>query len=243
MLIQILQKKSLSALCLWMILSTMTYAQNTSKNDVILKRDSSRIQALITRMTNEKINYRDLGTADSTDAYIYMDQVAKIYFKNGKILSVRDSVLAVASPPDSVGQYADLSNLPKNKFDRDVVMANSDQLRDKLRYYSDKAIDGKRGAIVFTSLGVASLVSGLIVANTGSDPDNKKIGYPLAITGTVVGGGLGLLTFNNYKRNSRKTQKVKEELERRNQPLTILKLSPSFNPLNNSGTLALRISF
>ncbi|HEV7379997.1 MAG TPA: hypothetical protein VGN64_09405 [Dyadobacter sp.] len=242
MLIQILRKTSLPALCLSIFLSAMTYAQNASKNDVILKRDSTRIQALITQMTNEKINYRDLGTADSAKAYISMDKVAKVYLKNGKILSVRDSVLATSTPPDSVGQYADISNLPKNEFDRSVVMANSDQLRDKFRYHNDKAIDGKRGAIIFTSLGVASLVTGLIVANSGTDPDNEKIGYPLAITGTVVGGGLGLLTYSNYKKHSTKTKKVQNELERRNQPLSI-RLNPSYNPFNNSAMLALRISF
>jgi hypothetical protein len=242
MLIQILRKRSLLALCLSLFLSAMTCAQSTSKHDVILKRDSTRIQALITQMTNEKINYRDLSTADSAKAFISMDLVAKVYLKNGKILSVRDSVLATSTPPDSVGQYADLANLPTDEFERNVVMANSDQLRDKYRYYNDKAIDGKRGAIIFTSLGVASLVTGLIVANTGSSTDNKKIGYPLAVAGTVVGGGLGIITFTNHKRNSAKAQKVKNELKRRNQPLTI-RLNPSYNPFNNSGMLALRISF
>jgi len=218
-------------------------AQNVRKNDVILKRDSSRIQAMITQMTNEKINYRDLGTADSAKSYIYMDQVAKVYLKSGKILTVRDSVLAGPTPPDSVGQYADMASLPQGEFEKSVVMANSDQLRDKFRYYNDKAIDGKRGAIIFTSFGAASLISGLIIANSGSELDNKKIGNSLAIAGTVVGGGLGLLTFKNHKKNSRKAKVVQTELERRNQPLTSIKLSPSYNPFNNSGMLALRISF
>jgi hypothetical protein len=44
------------------------HAQTGSKNDVIIKRDSSKIQALITQMTYEKINYRDLSTADSAKA-------------------------------------------------------------------------------------------------------------------------------------------------------------------------------
>jgi hypothetical protein len=235
--------RSLLSVCISILLYGTIHAQITPKNDVILKRDSSRIQALITQMTDQKINYRDLETADSVNAYIYMDDVAKVYFKNGKVLSVRDSVLAVRTPPDSVGQYADLSNLPKKEFDRSVVMANSDQLRDKYRYYNDRAIDGKRGAIIFTSLGVASLVSGLIIANTGSDPDNKKIGNSLAVTGTIVGGGLGLLTFKNHKGNSKKAQKVKNELERRNQPLSSIRLSPSYDPFTNSGRLAIRMSF
>ncbi|MCE7044288.1 hypothetical protein [Dyadobacter sp. CY312] len=226
-----------------LLLCGVLHAQNAPKNDVILKRDSTRIQALITQMTNEKINYRDLGTADSAKSYIYMDLVAKVYLKSGKILTVRDSVLAGPTPPDSVGQYADMANLPTNEFERSVVMANSDQLRDKFRYYNDKAIDGKRGAIIFTSIGAASLISGLIIANSGSEIDNKKIGNSLAIAGTVVGGGLGLLTFKNHKKNSRKAKVVQTELERRNQPLTSIKLSPSYNPFNNSGMLALRLSF
>jgi hypothetical protein len=238
-----LHSKSIFSFCLSWFLIGILHAQGVPKNDVIMKRDQTKIQALITQMTNEKINYRDLGTADSAKAYIYMDQVAKIYFKNGKILSVRDSILAGPTPPDSVGQYADLANLPKGEFEKSVVMANSDQLRDKFRYYNDKAIDGKRGAIIFTSFAVASLVSGLIIANSGSDVDNEKIGNSLAVTGTIVGGGLGLLTFRNYKKNSRKAKTVQSELERRNQPLTSITISPVYNPYNNSGVLALRVSF
>ena len=70
------------------------YAQSARKNDVILRRDSTRIQALILQMSYEKINYRDLGTRDSAKTYISLDQVARVYLKNGKIINVRDSVLA-----------------------------------------------------------------------------------------------------------------------------------------------------
>ncbi len=219
-----------------------TLAQNVKKNDIILKRDSTRIQAIITQMTYEKINYRDLGTKDSTKTYIYLDEVAKVYLKSGKIINVRDSVLAGRIPPDSIGQYADLANLPQNEFEKSVVMANSDQLRDKFQYYNDKAIDGKRGAIIFTSFGIASLISGLIIANSGSDSDNKKIGNTLAVAGTVVGGGLGLITFNNYKRNRKKAKMVQTELERRNQPLT-LGLTPSINLATQSTYISLKMSF
>lgn len=229
--------------CIPMLFIGVVLAQNVKKNDMILKRDSTRIQALIIQMTYEKINYRDLSTKDSARTYIYLDEVARVYLKSGKIINVRDSILAGHTPPDSIGQYADLNNLPKDSFEKSVVMANSDQLRDRYRYLKDKAIDGKTGAIVFTSLGVASLVSGLIIANAGSDSDNKKIGNTLAVTGTIVGGGLGIITFNNYKRNSKRANKVRTELERRNQPLSILQLSPSLNPFNQSGMLALRFSF
>ena len=224
-------------------LSHLVNAQSVRKNDVIVKTDSSKIQALITQMTYEKINYRDLGTADSAKTYIYIDQVAKVLLKNGKIINVRDSVLIGHTPPDSVGQYADKANLPENKFERSIVMANSDQLRDKYQYYKDKAIDGKRGAIIFTSFGVASLVSGLVIANTGSDSDNKKIGNSLAIAGPVFGGVLGLVTFSNFKRNRGKAKKVQTELERRNQPLGNIKLTPGFDPYNKLGLVTFKMSF
>ncbi|MCE6990728.1 hypothetical protein [Dyadobacter sp. CY323] len=218
-------------------------AQTPAKNDVIVKRDSSRIQALITQMSYEKINYRDLGTADSAKTYIYLDQVARVLLKNGKIINVKDSVLVGKVPPDSVGQYADMNNLPTNAFDKSVVMANSDQLRDKYEYYNNKAIDGRTGAIVFTSIAVATLVSGIIVSSTGDSPDNKTIGTSLAIAGPVFGGVLGLITFRNHKVNKKKAGKVKAELERRNQPLTSFRISPGFDPLNKSGYLTLRMSF
>ena len=219
------------------------YAQTARKNDVILKRDSTRIQALILQMSYEKINYRDLGTRDSAKTYISLDQVARVYLKNGKIIHVRDSVLAGPVPPDSVGQYADASNLPANEFDKGVVMANSDQLRDKYRYYKDKSIDGKNGSIVFTSFAAASLVSGLIISGTGSGPDNKKIGTSLAIAGPVFGGVLGLIGYRNYKRNRTKAEKVRSELERRNQPLSNIKVIPVLNIFDKSAGLTLQMSF
>ncbi|MCF0065717.1 hypothetical protein MUK70_23680 [Dyadobacter chenwenxiniae] len=218
-------------------------AQAPAKNDVIIKRDSSRIQALITQMSYEKINYRDLGTADSTKSYIYLDKVARVILKTGKIINVRDSVLAGHVPPDSVGQYADMANLPTDKFERSVVMANSDQLRDKYRYHHDRSLDGKTGAIVFTSFAAASLVSGIIIAGSGTSPDNKTIGNSLAIAGPAVGVGLGLIGFRNYKFHSKKAGKVKNELVRRNQSLSNLTISPNLDPFNKSGLLTLRMSF
>ncbi|MCF2491664.1 hypothetical protein [Dyadobacter sp. CY347] len=221
--------------------SNASWAQS-SKNDVIVKRDSSRIQALITQMSYEKINYRDLGTADSAKSYIYLDNVARVILKTGKIINVRDSVLVGHIPPDSVGQYADMANLPTNKFDRSVVMANSDQLRDKYRYHHDRSMDGKTGAIVFTSFAAASLVSGVIIAGSGNSPDNKTIGNSLAIAGPVVGVGLGLIGFRNYKFHRNRAEKVKTELLRRNQSLSILTIRPNFDPFSKSGLLSVRIS-
>ena len=225
------------------LVSMAATAQTGRKNAVIIKRDSSRIQALITQMSYEKINYRDLGKADSAATYIYMDQVARVLLKNGKNINVKDSIPPGRIPPDSVGQYADMNNLPTDAFEKSVVMANSDQLRDKYEFHHNRSIDGKTGAIVFTSVAVATLVSGIIVASTGDSPDNKTIGASLAIAGPAVGVVLGLIGFKNYKKHSRKAEKIKTELERRNQPLTTLRITPRIDPFNKSAQLGLRLSF
>jgi len=236
-------KSAMLSFVLGIALSSASFAQNERKNDVIIKRDSSKIQALITQMSYEKINYRDLGTADSAKSYIYLDNVARVILKTGKIINVRDSVLIGHVPPDSVGQYADMANLPSDKFERSVVMANSDQLRDKYRYHTDRSLDGKTGAIVFTSVAAASLVAGIIVAGSGTSPDNKTIGNSLAVAGPVVGVGLGLIGFRNYKFHKKRAEKVKNELVRRNQSLSSLRLAPGLDPFNKSGRLTLRMSF
>lgn len=232
-----------SAILPMLLSAPNSLAQTGRKNDVIVKRDSSQIQALIIQMSYEKINYRDLGTADSAKTYISLDQVARVIFKNGRTVNVRDSVLVGKIPPDSVGQYADLNNLPTDPFEKSVVMANSDQLRDKYQYHKDKSIDGKTGAIVFTSVAVASLVSGIIISATGDSPDNKTIGTSLAIAGPAVGVVFGLIGFKNYKIHRAKSEKVKNELERRNQPLTSFRIKPGFDPFNKSGHLTLSMSF
>jgi len=224
-------------------LAQMANAQSPRKNDVIVKRDSSQIQALITQMTYEKINYRDLGTPDSVKTYIYLDQVAKVLLKNGKTINVRDSIQPGKMPPDSVGQYADLNNLPTDPFEKSIVMANSDQLRDKYEYHHNKSVDGKTGAIVFTSIAVATLISGVIVTAVGDDPDDKKFGGALAIAGPAFGVVFGSLSFNKYRVHRKKAEKVKTELEKRGQPLTTFKIGPRFDPLNKSGHLTLRMTF
>lgn len=225
------------------LVSMAAAAQTGRKNDVIIKRDSSRIQALITQMSYEKINYRDLGKADSAATYIYLDQVARVLLKNGKTINVKDSIPPGRIPPDSVGQYADINNLPTDPFEKSVVMANSDQLRDKYEYHHNRAIDGKTGAIVFTSVAVATLVSGIIVASTGDSPDNKTIGTSLAIAGPAVGVVFGLIGFKNYKIHSKKAEKIRNELQRRNQPLTTFRITPYVDPFNKSARLGLRLSF
>lgn len=237
------KQSALVPVVLALVLAQAALAQTGRKNDVIIKRDSSRIQALITQMSYEKINYRDLGTPDSAKTYIYLDQVARVLLKNGKTINVKDSIPATHLPPDSVGQYADLNNLPADPFEKSIVMANSDQLRDKYKYHQDRSIDGKQGAIVFTSVAVATLVAGIIVASTGDSPDNTTIGTSLAIAGPVVGVTLGLIGFKNYKLHRRKAEKIKGELERRNQSLTTLRITPHIDPFNKSAQLGLRLSF
>lgn len=239
----LLQCHTLAKAFLLILLGGAAMAQSGRKNDVIVKRDSSRIQALITQMSYEKINYRDLGTADSANTYIYLDQVARVLLKNGKTINVKDSIPPGRIPPDSVGQYADMNNLPTDPFEKSVVMANSDQLRDKYEYHHNRAIDGKQGAIVFTSVAVATLVSGIIVASTGDSPDNKTIGTSLAIAGPAVGVVFGLIGFKNFKIHSKKAEKIKSELQRRNQPLTTLRITPAVNPFTKSAQLGLRLSF
>ncbi|TLU98708.1 hypothetical protein FEM55_00035 [Dyadobacter sediminis] len=224
-------------------LTNSVYAQSLRKNDVIVRRDSTRIQALILQVSYEKVNYRDLATPDSAKAFIYMDQVARILLKSGKTIHVKDSVAAVRISPDSVGQYADMANLPENPFDKSIVMANSDQLRDKYEFYKNKAIDGKTGAVVFTSFAAASLISGFIIANSGNSSDNKKFGNSLAVAGPVFGGVFGLICFKNHKVYKAKAEKVKSELERRNQPLESLRFTPGFNVRNKSGFLTLSFFF
>jgi len=224
-------------------LTNVVYAQSARKNDVIVRRDSTRIQALILQISYEKINYRDLAAPDSAKAFIYMDQVARILLKNGKTIIVKDSVAAVRTPPDSVGQYADLANLPEDQFERSIVMANSDQLRDKYEYHKNKFIDAKNGSIVFTSFAAASFISGIIIAGSGNSSDNKKFGNSLAIAGPVFGGVFGLICFKNFKLHKAKSLKIKAELERRNQSLESLRLTPGFNVLNKSGFLTLSIFF
>ena len=216
--------------------------QNAQKNDVILKRDNTRIQALILQMTYEKINYRDLGTRDSAKTYISMDKVSRIFLKNGKIINVKDSIPATKLPPDSIGQYADLSNLPADPFERSVVMANSDQLRDKYEYHHNRALDGKTGFIVFSSLGAGALASGLIVASNGST-DNKKIGTSLAIAGPLVGGVLALIGYRNWRMHSSKAAKVRTELQRRNQSLSFVQILPVYDPGRNVGGLTVTFHF
>ncbi|QRR02855.1 hypothetical protein [Dyadobacter sandarakinus] len=220
----------------------LSSAQSVRKNDVIIRRDSSRIQALITQMTYEKINYRDLSTADSARKYIYLEQVAKVLLKNGKTVNVRDSVMAVHTPPDTIGQYADLSNLPQDPFEKSIVMANSDQLRDKYRYHHDKAANNRNGAIVFTSFAAASLVAGLVIISTGEDHDDKIFGTSLAVAGPIAGGVLALVTFRNFAIHSSRARKARNELERRNQPLTFMRISPAFDPFNKLARLSVRFS-
>ena len=74
-------------------------------------------------------------------------------------------------------------------------------------------------------------------------PDNKTIGASLAIAGPAVGVVFGLIGFKNYKIHSKKAEKVKNELQRRNQPLTTFSITPRVDPFNKSAQLGLRLTF
>ena len=136
-----------------------------------------------------------------------------------------------------------------------VQSLDTDQLKYNYTFYLEKASKYKTMSIIGASLGVLMTAAGIITISA-AERDYNATGYASSAYESRVAGGvllvtvgvfagtpltvIGLINKNRYNKKARLTQ---EELRRRGDPLSSIRISPGYNPITQSAGLTMRMSF
>jgi hypothetical protein len=233
-----------------------SYAQETRKNDLIIKRDSSRIEALILEVDEQIIRYKKYSDREGPTFSLSKKDIASIVYGNGEVevFEALPEIYFDEVPAPIVTQ----PNKPATSRYRSgsTHALSSDQLRTNYQFFLRKNTKYKTMAFMGISAGVLCTVIGIITLDQANREynaayghstqayENKLLGGALLVTGGIFGGVpltvVGLINKNRY---AKKATAVEHELKRRGEPVTSIRLSPGFNTANRTASLTLRLNF
>ena len=233
----------------FLLFALTTFAQDR-KNDLIIKRDSVRIDCKIIRVNELTIGYKKVSDPDGPVFLTLKSEIARILFGNGEEESFSATVGLMNM--GSSGVYSDtpwkvpgfMDNLPGR---------NSLELKHSLDFYKSKARERKVMAAAFGVVGGVAAIAGIILMNSvdaksgysyyGSDYEKRKGGELLLVAGLGTGilvGVIGGLTSRKYKS---KALLVEKELAKRKVSQNQLKIRPSFDPYQRNVSVSLSLQF
>lgn len=225
-------------------------AQTPRKHDVIIKRDSVRIEAFILEVDENVVKYKRQSDPEGPIFYLNKSEIASILYGNGE--TERISTPAAQYFEEITVQPV----VPYKPESREKVEAarrpdNTNRLQANYKLYVKKASTYKTMSIIGGSVGVLFTVVGIATVSDAvrkynnlqmsyNSYENKVAGGTLLVM-TGLGAGIPLTIIGLVKRKNytKKALRVQEEL-RRGKDLTLF---PGYNPINQSGYLGLRLSF
>ncbi|MCF0054041.1 hypothetical protein LXM25_28465 [Dyadobacter sp. LJ53] len=252
-------KKIGSVFFLFLLLAVhFAQSQTPRKPDLITLRDATKLEVLIQEVDDNIVKYKKLNDPDGPLFSVRKTEIASIKYGNGDVETF-EAVLEVpgyyspATPKASTPIASSSKTIsPKARFQEELRAATPDRLRAIYKYYKAKSKGGMIMGIAGTSAGViiAAIGTGIVVSATDANGNYKSYqdekramrGGWMMIGGFAGGVTFGTVGFVKGGKNGSKATRVRRELTRRNEPIT-LSLSPRFDPSNRSGHLALRMQF
>ncbi|MFZ4785391.1 MAG: DUF3575 domain-containing protein [Flavobacteriales bacterium] len=95
--------KNLIATLFCFVLSFSIYAQANSSPDILVKKDSTRIECKVTEVSEYDIKYYEWEFQNGPIFTLGVDKIAYIRFASGKVMDMRNSVNSVSTDIDAAG--------------------------------------------------------------------------------------------------------------------------------------------
>lgn len=235
--------------------SDLLSAQSTRKSDLIIKRDSTKIEALIIEVNELTIRYKKYSDKEGPDFSLAKKDVASVIYGNGEVEHFAAPEIYFDEAPLPVTPYQ--SDAPANRYRRGSVQSlDTRQLNFNYSFYLKKAAKYKTMSVVGASLGSLMTIAGIITAsaavrdmNAAGGSSSQAIdsrfagGVMLTTMGICAGIPLTIIGVVKHKSYNKKALLVKEELQRRKAPLTSIRISPGFDPVSRSAGFRLSMVF
>lgn len=243
-------KKLIQTLFINLVLTSSLIAQ-TSKFDVIIKKDNTKIEAIISELEDSIVKYKT-GSNPSGPLYtINKSDIASILFRNGAVETYGSTDRITEK-----SNFRETSTLkeapnPRNGFEQNILRFESKELKDEYKMYRAKGNHGMVAGIIFSSLSIVAIgAGGVLVSNSYSDSwdedvayDQYNAGLATIIGGTAIFGGIGTIGWIKMGRNRSKSKVIARELIRRNESFISFKVQPGLNLGNRAGYLSFAMTF
>lgn len=238
-------------LVLFLAIIGIPVSAQVRKHDVLILKDSTRIEAFVTEVGESELRYKKRTDPDGPVFVIKKSELEAVEYGNGERETFGKPSSEVYFEPEAAEKPV-VYNAPaaKSKFEKLMYSWNESELRAAHPYFKRKSKSGFVNGIVFSSIGLIGIGVGsaLIESNVNSasvivNEAGFRTGVSLMLGGLVVGATLGTIGFVNGGRNASKVKKIARELRRRRIPLTGFKIAPGYHPGNQYGFVTMHASF
>ena len=242
-------------LLLLVSLTQFCNAQNARKHDLIIKRDSVKIEALIQQVDESIVKYKKRSDPDGPVFSVAKKEIASIIYGNGEIENFpapTDQYFdEISVPPVATYQNPETPAKIYSGAEGQIRSRTTEQLKSNYQLYVKKAATYKSMSIIGSSVGILLTVIGIVTiaeatpsynmygVSTNSYDAKLAGGTLLMMAGLGAGIPLTIIGLVKKKNYNKKAIVVKDELRRRN----ALSFQPGYQFANQAGYLSLRMSF
>ena len=246
-----LLRSGFQLLAVFLLFVNLSIAQNLRKFDLIIKRDSSKIEALITEVDNQAVKYKKYSDQEGPLFSILKSDISSIVYGNGEVENFDVKAEAYFDEvPAPVIPYQ--SQNPVRRYRTGALEAlDTEQLRMNYKFYLKKANSYKKLGLASSIGGGALMIIGVaLMSNSTTNYYNgPNSGYDRAVggamlftTGLLAGIPLTIVGFVKKHSYNKKALLVQEELRRRKAPL-VFHARPGFDFSTQSAHISLRLNF
>jgi len=221
-------------------------AQPARKNDVLIKRDSSKVEVLIQEISESQVKYKKISDLEGPLFTILKKEIATIIYGNGEVENF-------PAPIEQYFEEVTVAPVVPYKEEKPEVKrpGNSAQLEANYKLYARKAATYKTMGIIGGAVGVLFTVVGIVtVSDAVRSYNNSQISsysYQNRVAGgtlltmTGLGAGIPLTIIGLVKRKSytKKALRVQEQLRARKD----LSFHSGYNPSAQVIHLGVKLAF
>ncbi len=249
--------KTFPLLLFCLILAAKTFSQ-TEKPDIIIKKDNTKIEAVIQKVDKLIIEYKRFSNLTGPTFTVEKSEIASVMYSNGEVesftstpqmQSVEGNVVVAkegALRNEETTIVTRETAIPRKKlFTEEIQSYGTAELRGNLNFWKKQHRKTKTSSIVFWSAiggGAIGVLAGAIASdgfqNEGS-PGVNAVGGTLAVLG-ALSIFPAIIGSNAAKREKRNLNAVKQELIRRGEHV-IFRVQPTINYRADNGMIGLRL--
>lgn len=251
---------------LMLLFVAQVHAQTSRKADVIQLRNESKLEVYIQEVDDQVVKYRKISDPEGPLFSVKKSEIVSIHYGNGEVETFEATLevqsyysptkpVAAARPqePRPVARKPAHGPVkPSVQFAEDVRTSSPEHLRSMYQFYKTRSKTGMVMGIAGTSVGVivAAIGTGIVASAIDDNGNYKSYQDELrARRGAymMLGGFAGAVTFGTVGfvkagKNGSKASRIRRELIRRGEPLTI-RIGPCINPWQRAGGLSLAVNF
>ncbi len=223
----------------------------TLQYDRIVKKDSSIIEAKILTVATETVNYKKASYLNGPEFQLSKNSIAYIQYANGEIEHFETIVPEVSAYPILYSKEP----WTHPSFTYDLTPYRDSDLDNAKKFYTQKIKGFKILATVFTTVGTASIITGLV---NYAKEKNRYYDYSYSysyigftdpkIAGPIIGGILStvlvdVIAIVKVKQYKKKEAAVSDEINKRKLAFQNFNLQPTYNPFTKSANVTMRFNF